>query len=160
MTDETSEPFWRTKTLEEMSKPEWESLCDGCARCCLVKLEDEDTGDIYFTDLGCTLLVDETCRCRDYRRRQSRVPDCVKLTPENVRKLSWLPKTCAYRRLAEGQDLAWWHPLVSGDPETVHSAGISVRGKMFGSEEEVPMALWEARVVKWPNLIPTSARKK
>ena len=160
MTDETPMPFWRTKTLEEMSKPEWESLCDGCARCCLVKLEDEDTGEIHFTDLGCTLLVDDTCRCRDYRRRQSRVPDCVKLTPEKVRKLPWLPKTCAYRRLAEGQDLAWWHPLVSGDPETVHAAGISVRGKLFGSEDELPMALWEARVVKWPNLVPKSARKK
>ncbi len=158
MTDET--PFWRTKTLEEMSKPEWESLCDGCARCCLVKLEDEDTSEIYFTDLGCTLLNDDTCRCRDYRRRQSRVPDCVKLTPEKVRALPWLPKTCAYRRLAEGRDLAWWHPLVSGDPDTVHAAGISVRGKLFGSEDDVPMALWEARVVKWPNLVPRAARKK
>ena len=158
MTDET--PFWRTKTLEEMSTPEWESLCDGCARCCLVKLEDEDTSEIYFTDLGCTLLNDETCRCRDYRRRQSRVPDCVKLTPEKVRALPWLPKTCAYRRLAEGRDLAWWHPLVSGDPDTVHAAGISVRGKLFGSEDDVPMPLWEARVVKWPNLVPKAARKK
>ena len=160
MTDETPTPFWRTKTLEEMSKAEWESLCDGCARCCLVKLEDEDTGEIHFTDLGCTLLEGDSCRCRDYRRRQSRVPDCVKLTPEKVREIPWLPKTCAYRRLAEGQDLAWWHPLVSGDPETVHAAGISVRGKLFGSEDEVPMPLWEARVVKWPNLVPKAARKK
>ena len=111
-------------------REEWESLCDGCARCCLVKLEDDDTGDIHFTDIGCKLLDGETCRCRDYRRRQSRVPDCVKLTPEAVRSLSWLPVTCAYRVVAEGRDLAWWHPLVSGSPDTVHQAGVSVRGRV------------------------------
>ena len=159
MNDHTSKPFWRTKTLEEMSKPEWESLCDGCARCCLVKLQDEDTEAIHFTDIGCALLVDETCRCRDYRRRQSRVPDCVKLTPQKVRELPWLPKTCAYRVLAEGRDLAWWHPLVSGDPDTVHLAGVSVRGKVFASEDELPQALWEARVVAWPNRLPKKAKK-
>ena len=160
MTDGASDPFWRTKTLEEMSKEEWESLCDGCARCCLVKLQDEDTGTIHFTDIGCTLLVDETCRCRDYRRRQSRVPDCVKLTPEKVRELPWLPKTCAYRVLAEGRDLSWWHPLVSGDPDTVHQAGVSVRGKVFSSEDDLPQALWEARIVTWPNRTPRGAKAK
>jgi len=159
MTDDASEPFWRTKSLEDMSKAEWESLCDGCARCCLVKLQDEDTGDIHFTDIGCTLLVDDTCRCRDYRRRHSRVPDCVKLTPQKVRELPWLPKTCAYRVLAEGRDLAWWHPLVSGDPDTVHQAGVSVRGKVFASEDELPQALWEARIVAWPNRVPKRAKK-
>ena len=125
-------PFWEVKTLEEMTREEWESLCDGCARCCLVKLEDADSGEIHFTDIGCTLLDGKTCRCRDYRRRQSRVPDCVKLTPETVRSLSWLPVTCAYRRLAEGRDLAWWHPLVSGTPETVHQAGVSVGRPRLG----------------------------
>src|SRR5579864_6904432 len=108
------QPFWRTKTLDEMSHAEWESLCDGCGRCCLVKLEDEDTGDIHFTDIGCKLLHTESCRCADYSRRRRRVPDCVKLTPEGARTLSWLPSTCAYRVLAEGRDLAWWHPLLSG----------------------------------------------
>ena len=125
-------PFWQVKTLEDMTREEWESLCDGCARCCLVKLEDADTAEIHFTDVGCTLLDAKTCRCRDYRRRQSRVSDCVKLTPETVRSLSWLPVTCAYRRLAEGRGLAWWHPLVSGSPDTVHSAGVSVRGRVVG----------------------------
>ena len=120
---EAPPPFWRTKTLEEMSASEWESLCDGCARCCLVKLEEDESGQIHYTDLGCTLLDGKTCRCKDYSRRQQRVKDCVKLTPESVRALSWLPVTCAYRALAEGRDLAWWHPLVSGSPNTVHEAG-------------------------------------
>src|SRR5580658_1458600 len=121
---EAPPPFWRTKTLEEMSASEWESLCDGCARCCLVKLEEEDTGKIHFTDVSCTLLDTRSCRCADYTNRQARVHDCVKLTPAAVRTLSWLPVTCAYRVLAEGGDLAPWHPLVSGSAETVHEAGV------------------------------------
>ena len=147
-------PFWRAKTLEEMTVPEWESLCDGCARCCLVKLEDEDTGRIHYTDLGCTLLDGKTCRCSDYRHRQKKVHDCVKLTPEAVRTLKWLPATCAYRALAEGRDLEWWHPLVSGSPDTVHEAGVSVRGRISASEDDVPMELWVERIVKWPNRRP------
>jgi uncharacterized cysteine cluster protein YcgN (CxxCxxCC family) len=122
-------PFWKRKKLKEMSREEWESLCDGCARCCLVKLEDEDTGRIHFTSAACKLLDGKTCRCTDYRNRNRRVPDCVRLTPENVGTLSWLPRTCAYRLLAEGKDLAWWHPLVSGRAETVREAGISVAGR-------------------------------
>ena len=157
MGDGGDQEFWRVKALEEMDKAEWESLCDGCARCCLVKLEDEDSGKIHFTDIGCTLLNDETCKCRDYRRRQSRVPDCVKLTPDKVKSLSWLPKTCAYRRLSEGLDLNWWHPLVSGSPDTVHEAGISVRGKVFLKEDELPVSLWESRIVTWPD---RAARKQ
>jgi uncharacterized protein len=153
------EPFWRAKTLEEMSAPEWESLCDGCGRCCLVKLEDEDTGEIHFTDLGCRLLDGKTCRCTDYARRRRRVHDCVKLTPESVRALSWLPKTCAYRLVAEGRDLAWWHPLVSGSPDTVHEAGISVRGRVAASENDMPVELWPDRIVKWPNQTPRRSVK-
>ena len=151
-------PFWRVKTLEQMTRDEWESLCDGCARCCLVKLEDVDSGEIHFTDIGCKLLDAKTCRCRDYRRRQSRVPDCVKLTPETVRSLGWLPVSCAYRRLAEGRDLAWWHPLVSGTPETVRQAGVSVAGRVSASEDDLPTEDWVDHVVKWPNRPPRKAR--
>ncbi len=144
-------PFWRIKSLDEMSDGEWESLCDGCARCCLNKLEDEDTGEIAWTDIGCTLLDGETCRCRDYTQRSQTVPDCIRLTAHEVRTLSWLPPTCAYRLVEEGHDLYWWHPLVSGDPETVHQAGISVRGKTI-SEDDIPLERWEERIVAWPSL--------
>ncbi len=121
-------PFWETKTLEEMTAAEWESLCDGCGRCCLNKLEDEDTGEIVLTRLACALLDIGQCRCSDYPNRFAKMPDCINLTPEKVRTLAWLPSTCGYRRVKEGRGLAWWHPLISGDPETVHQAGISVRG--------------------------------
>lgn len=154
MTNARDLPFWKRKTLEEMSVAEWESLCDGCARCCLVKLEEEDTGKIHFTDVGCTLLDTRACRCADYTNRQARVHDCVKLTPAAVRTLSWLPVTCAYRVLAEGGDLAPWHPLVSGRPESVVEAGVSVRGRVYASEDDLVPELWPERVVKWPNQRP------
>jgi uncharacterized cysteine cluster protein YcgN (CxxCxxCC family) len=121
-------PFWEVKPLTAMSHAEWESLCDGCGQCCLIKVEDEDTGGIYLTRLGCKLLDTTSCRCRDYPNRKKRVPDCISIGPEDISRLSWLPQTCAYRSLAEGRGLEWWHPLVSGDPETVHAAGVSVRG--------------------------------
>jgi len=152
--DHEAEPFWRTKTLEEMSLAEWESLCDGCGRCCLVKLEDDDTGEIHFTDIGCRLLDGKTCRCLDYRRRHRRVPDCVKLTPAAVRELGWLPVTCAYRLVAEGRDLPKWHPLVSGSPDSVHEAGVSVRGRVSASESDLAPEHWPDRIVKWPNRKP------
>jgi uncharacterized cysteine cluster protein YcgN (CxxCxxCC family) len=151
-------PFWRVKSLDEMSRAEWESLCDGCARCCLVKLEDEDTGEIHYTDIACKLLDGRSCRCRDYPNRQEKVPDCVKLTPNAVKELSWLPVTCAYRRISEGRGLAWWHPLVSGRPETVAEAGVSVRGRVFASETDLPQERWVERIAKWPNRPPRAKK--
>lgn len=122
-------PYWRAKALSEMSEAEWEGLCDGCGKCCLIGLEDADTGEVYLTDVACKLFDGAACRCNDYANRKARVPDCVKLTPENVGELSWLPYSCAYRLVAEGKDLFDWHPLKTGDPESVHAAGVSVRGK-------------------------------
>jgi uncharacterized cysteine cluster protein YcgN (CxxCxxCC family) len=151
-------PFWRTKSLEEMSDAEWESLCDGCGRCCLNKLEDVDSGEIIWTDVACRLLDGESCRCKNYPKRQKLVPDCIQLTPESVPTLSWLPPTCAYRLVAEGRELYWWHPLVSGDPSTVHEAGISVRGKTV-SETEYPLERLEERVVGWPGKIPRRRKR-
>ncbi len=148
MSEDPKKPFWKTKTLDQMTRAEWESLCDGCARCCLIKLEDEDTGEIAFTELVCGLLDQGICRCTDYANRSVRMPDCVTLTPDNVTTLSWMPSSCAYRVLAEGGDLAWWHPLVSGDPETVHRAGISVRGRCISEDQgDDP----EDHVVTWPD---------
>jgi hypothetical protein len=124
-------PFWKTKNLAEMTRQEWESLCDGCGRCCLNKLEDEDTGRFIHTRAACKLLDIETCQCTDYKNRSRRVPDCVTLTADNVGKLGWLPPTCAYRILDEGGALPWWHPLVSGSKETVIAAGISIRDDAY-----------------------------
>ena len=151
-------PFWRRKTLAQMTSSEWESLCDGCGRCCLNKLEEEDTGRIFYTDVGCRLLDGEACRCRDYRNRNALVEDCVRLTPEEVATITWLPPTCAYRLLHEGRDLYWWHPLVSGDSDTVHTAGVSVRGRVGASEDDVPDAQLEDRIVDWPLRVPKRGR--
>ncbi len=140
-------PFWKTKTLAEMTQAEWESLCDGCGRCCLHKLRDEETEEIAWTNVACRLLDGQTCQCGDYAKRQTRVPDCVQLTPAAVAEIDWLPPSCAYRLVHEGRGLAWWHPLVSGDPETVHVAGVSVRGRTV--DERVAGAL-EGHVVRWP----------
>lgn len=143
--DET--PFWKRKTLEEMTASEWESLCDGCGRCCLLKLEDEDTGAIHLTRLACSLLDHATCRCGDYPNRHTLMPDCVAIDPEKVRTLPWLPETCGYRLVAEGRELFWWHPLVSDSPDTVHEAGISVRG-WTRSEAKVKQSQLERYIIK------------
>lgn len=120
-------PYWQRKSLDEMTNDEWERLCDGCGRCCMLKLEDEDTGDVHLTRIACKLLDIGKCRCSDYKKRHEKVPDCLRLTPELTRELGWLPETCAYRLIDEGKELAWWHPLISGDAQTVHLAGVSVR---------------------------------
>ena len=148
-------PFWKTKQLEEMTAAEWESLCDGCGRCCLHKLRDERTDALSFTNVACRLLNLHSCQCADYKHRQRWVPDCVRLTPEQVREIDWLPPTCGYRLVADGKNLAWWHPLVSGDPDTVHQAGISVRGRAIGEREAGPL---EHHIVEWPNRSPRPRR--
>ena len=123
-----NKPFWKTKSLSEMNEAEWESLCDGCGKCCLLRMEDEDDASvIYVTDIRCKLLDAETCHCRHYPERRDYVPDCVRLTPDKVAKLGWIPHTCTYRLIAEGRDLPDWHHLVSGSRETIHQAGMSVR---------------------------------
>ena len=127
-------PFWKTKTLAEMTRTEWEWLCDGCGRCCLNKLEDEDTGKFLYTRAACKLLDLKTCHCSDYANRHERVSDCVTLTPGNVGSLGWLPATCAYRLLDEGKPLPWWHPLVSGRADTVNEAGITIGDQVYSEE--------------------------
>jgi uncharacterized cysteine cluster protein YcgN (CxxCxxCC family) len=120
-------PFWETKTLEQMNVAEWESLCDGCGLCCLIRFEDEDTGEITPTRVACKLFDAELCRCTDYAARKRHVPDCIKLTPHNIDDMMWMPRSCAYRRVHEGKSLPDWHPLITGDPESTHKAGVSVR---------------------------------
>lgn len=139
--------FWQRKSLADMSPAEWESLCDGCGKCCLHKLEDEDTGEIAYTNVACRLLDIGKCRCTRYAERKRLVPDCVQLEPGNVGALRWMPSTCAYRLLAEGKDLPDWHPLVSGDPDTVHRAGISVRGRSVPERKAGDLFDY---IVKWP----------
>lgn len=152
--------FWRGKTLAELTPEQWESLCDGCGRCCLVKLEDEDSGRILATDIACRLFDEGTCRCRDYENRSQSVPDCVRLTPEVVPQLRWLPPTCAYRLVANGKDLPWWHPLVSGRAETVVEAGVSVLGRTSGLEDDFDEEETVGRIVAWPQRWPRGAKRR
>ncbi len=142
-------PFWQTKTLEAMNAQEWESLCDRCGQCCLVKLEDEDTGDIHLTDIACKLFDAGACACSDYTRRRRKVRDCIKLTPQSVRAIGWLPPTCGYRLVAERRPLEPWHPLRSGSPDSVHAAGISVRGRVSGTEKTIKLEDYPSHIVDW-----------
>lgn len=138
-------PFWKTKTLAEMNGEEWESLCDGCGKCCLHKIEDEDTGEIFFTRVACRMLDIASCRCTDYPHRTTQVPECLNVR-EQLDKLHWLPSTCAYRLLAEGRDLAPWHPLVSGRRESVHRTRVSVRDYAIPEPQAGPI---EEHVIEW-----------
>ena len=128
-------PFWETTPLERMTREQWESLCDGCGLCCLIRFEDADSGEVIPTRVHCRLLDAATCSCSNYPGRKREVPDCISLTPALIPKLGWMPKSCAYRRLHEGRGLADWHPLISGDPESVHRAGVSVRGQTISESE-------------------------
>lgn len=147
--------FWKVKPLADLDRREWEQLCDGCGRCCLVKLEDEDTAQVYTTSVACRLLDRQTCRCSDYENRFKRVSDCLDLDANAVETLAWLPKTCAYRLRHEGKQLADWHPLNSGTPQTVIDAGISVSGRTF-SEDEVDEEVLGDYLYDWP--IPPKSR--
>ncbi|MBT4931901.1 MAG: YcgN family cysteine cluster protein [Rhodospirillaceae bacterium] len=140
-------PFWHQKTLVQMNPQEWESLCDGCARCCLEKLEDSDSGEVSYTNIGCGLLDVQACRCTNYPERKRYMPDCEQLTPGNIAFLKWMPSTCAYKLLSEGKDLPDWHPLVTGDPNSVHKAGISIRGRAVAHEDAGD---FEDHIVIWP----------
>ncbi|NBC97246.1 MAG: YcgN family cysteine cluster protein [Deinococcus-Thermus bacterium] len=148
MIPECEPPFWETKTLEQLTPEEWEALCDGCGKCCLIKLQDEETDEVFPTNVACRLLDLGSCQCSNYAERKRHVPDCVILDAETVPDLGWMPSTCAYRLIWEGKGLAWWHPLVSGDPETVHLAGISVRNRVVRedrvTEEDLP-----DHIVEW-----------
>lgn len=127
--------FWTTKPMTEFSHEEWESLCDGCGKCCLIKLEDVDSGEIHYTDVGCTLLDGKTCLCRDYTNRKQIVPDCVILTPDRLEQIPWMPQSCAYRLIYEGKDLPDWHPLITNDPNSTHQAGQSVAGQIISEDD-------------------------
>lgn len=139
--------FWETKSLDEMSQEEWESLCDGCAKCCLHKLEDDDTGEVFYTKVVCRYMNND-CRCTVYQQRNELVPNCVWLKPEDIEKFHWLPRTCAYRLLSEGNGLPNWHPLISGDSNSVHLAGVSVKGRTL-SDEYVHENGLEEHIIHW-----------
>ncbi|MCR9071279.1 MAG: YcgN family cysteine cluster protein [Alphaproteobacteria bacterium] len=147
--EQPQDRFWETKPLARMTKREWESLCDGCGKCCLVKLQDADTDEISYTDVACKLLDCTSARCSDYPNRKKQVPDCVVLSVKLVNQLDWMPSTCAYRLLKEGKPLYWWHHLECGDPNAVHEAGISVRERVV-SETLVDDAELVEHVVDWP----------
>nr|WP_299244498.1 YcgN family cysteine cluster protein [uncultured Halomonas sp.] len=138
--------FWERFSLEELDHEEWEALCDGCGRCCLIKLEDEDSGDVLTLDVACKLLDTRQCRCQDYTHRFARVPGCTQMSLRTLRDFHWLPNSCAYRRLHEGRSLESWHPLISGDSQSVHRARVSVAGFAV-SERDVPEDRWEDHVI-------------
>ena len=142
--------FWETKPISKLSRKEWEALCDGCGKCCLNKLEDEDSGEVALTRVACRLLDDDTCRCAHYETRHQFVPDCIVLKPSNIEEhLYWIPQTCAYRLVYEGKPLFDWHPLISGTADTVHAAGVSMQGRTF-SEFDVADDDWEEHIIDEP----------
>ncbi|MEQ8345459.1 MAG: YcgN family cysteine cluster protein [Sneathiellaceae bacterium] len=141
-----AEPFWRSKTLVQMDADEWESLCDGCGKCCLHKIEWADTREIEYTNVACRLFDSATCRCTDYADRKAQVPDCVMLTPQVIDSLNWMPVTCAYRLVAEGRDLPPWHHLVCGDRNEVHRVGVGMRGLTLSEDEAGDL---EDHIVDW-----------
>ena len=141
-----NQPFWKTKKMSQMSQAEWESLCDGCGKCCLNKLIDADTEELFFTNVACKLLDTKSCQCTRYKDRSKLVKDCVRLTPRNVGKIRWLPDTCAYRLVAEGKDLYDWHHLQCGDRNAVHRAGVSARGRVIS---ETDAGALEDHIVNW-----------
>ena len=142
--------FWEKKPLNKMSNAEWEALCDGCGKCCMNKIEDEDTGRVYLTRVACRLFDDTTCRCAQYDIRHQFVPECIVLRPDNIDQHAyWMPRTCAYRLLSQGKSLPAWHPLLSGDPETVHDAGVSMRHRTV-PEFEVGEDDWEDHLIEEP----------
>lgn len=140
--------FWESKSLAEMSETEWESLCDGCAKCCLHKLEDEDSGEIYYTSVRCRYLDEASCRCTDYPNRSRLVPNCIQLTASELHEYNWLPHTCAYRLLAEGLPLPAWHHLQCGSRQNVHEEGVSIRGRAV-SDEFVHPDGYDEHIVHW-----------
>lgn len=142
--------FWEKKPLSRMTRAEWEALCDGCGKCCLNKLEDEDTGEVVLTRIACRLFDDATCRCAQYDIRHQFVPECIVLEPGNLDKnLYWMPETCAYKLLHRGQPLFDWHPLISGDPESVHRAGVSMKDATL-PEFDIPEDEWEDHLIEEP----------
>jgi uncharacterized cysteine cluster protein YcgN (CxxCxxCC family) len=141
-----SPKFWKKRSLNRLTKNEWEALCDGCAKCCLHRLEDEESGEVYISNIVCRYLNEEECRCSDYENRSVNVPDCVSVTPELLQDPYWLPSTCAYRLLAEGKELPDWHPLVSGTQESVETSGNSIKGRVIcETEADDP----EFHLVQW-----------
>lgn len=131
-------PFWKTVPLDQMSDDEWESLCDGCGKCCLIKFQDEDTLEVHYTSLACKLLNTRTCRCRDYNNRKTQVPECLVLRPLTQEIIDILPSTCSYRLLYQGDDLPRWHPLVTGDAGSTTTAGMSLRGRVICESQVHP----------------------
>ncbi len=140
-------PFWQSKTLEQMTEQEWESLCDGCGKCCLHKLMDEDSDEVYYTNVACSLLDDQTCSCKDYANRFESDEECLKLTRDKIDEFNWLPDTCAYRLLSEGEQLPEWHPLITGSKHAMHEAQQSVRNKVV---YEIDVIDWEDHILNLP----------
>ncbi|MCW8308151.1 YcgN family cysteine cluster protein [Acidiphilium sp. PA] len=155
MSQSGAEPFWVVKRLDQMTEAEWESLCDGCGRCCLHKLRDDETGELEFTNVACRLLDTRSCACTDYVNRTRAVPDCISLTPAALTEIDWLPPSCAYRLVADGRPLPAWHPLVTGDVDSTRKAGASVSDRVISEDDAGPL---EHHIVAWPARWPKQRR--